>query len=84
MGIFEIFAKLVNDYATEGKFPIDNNNLTTVTLEVMVRQLQMGLFSPGPGEYVSSLSGLDHPYWQENGYSDRSEHRIYRPIPPIH
>lgn len=45
MGIFEIFAKLVNDYATAGKFPIDNNNLTTVTLEVMVRQLQMGLAS---------------------------------------
>lgn len=51
MGIFEIFAKLVNDYATAGKFPIDNNipfgdtNLTPVTLEVMVRQLQMGLAS---------------------------------------
>ncbi len=45
MGMFEIFAKLVNDYATEGKFPIDNNNLTTVTLEVMVRHIQMGLAS---------------------------------------
>lgn len=51
MGIFEIFAKLVNDYATAGKFPIDNNipfgdtNLTPVILEVMVRQLQMGLAS---------------------------------------
>lgn len=45
MGIFELFAKLVNDYASEGKFPIDNNNMTPVTLEVMVRQLQMGIAS---------------------------------------
>jgi hypothetical protein len=45
MGLFEMFAKLVNDYANEGKFPINNNNMTPVTLEVMVRQLQMGLAS---------------------------------------
>jgi hypothetical protein len=45
MGIFEMFAKLVNDYAIGGKYPIDNNNMTPVTLEVMLRQLQMGLAS---------------------------------------
>ncbi|HLU99994.1 MAG TPA: hypothetical protein VKZ59_01925 [Acidobacteriota bacterium] len=45
MGIFELYARLVNDYATEGKFPIDNNTITAVTLEVMVRQLQMGIAS---------------------------------------
>jgi hypothetical protein len=45
MGIFDIFAKLVQDYAIEGKYPIDNNNMTPVTLEVMVRQLQMGTAS---------------------------------------
>ncbi len=45
MGVFEIFAKLVNDYAIEGKYPIDSNNMSPVTMEVMVRQLQMGLAS---------------------------------------
>jgi hypothetical protein len=45
MGIFEIFAKLFNDYAIEGKYPVDSNNMDSITLEVMVRQLQMGIAS---------------------------------------
>jgi hypothetical protein len=45
MGVFKLFARLVDDYATTGQFPVETGDLTSVTLEVMVRQLKMGMAS---------------------------------------
>lgn len=45
MGLFRLFAKLVDDYAAAGQYPVESDNLTGVTLEVMVRQLKMGMAS---------------------------------------
>lgn len=58
MGLFEMQAKLVNDFAIEGRFPINNNypiapinnsidnsNMTPITLEIMTRQFQSGITS---------------------------------------
>src|SRR5262245_47379708 len=42
MGIFRLFARLVDDYATTGQFPLETGDLTSITVEVMVRQLKMG------------------------------------------
>jgi len=45
LGLFRLFARLVEDYATMGQYPVESNSLTGVTLEVMVRQLKTGLAS---------------------------------------
>ena len=45
MGIFKLFARLVDDYATMGQFPLETGDLTSFTFEVMVRQLKMGMAS---------------------------------------
>ena len=45
MGVFKLFARLVDDYATTGQFPVETGDLTSITLEVMVRQLKMGMAS---------------------------------------
>jgi hypothetical protein len=45
LGLFRMFAKLVDDYATTGQYPVESANMTGLTLEVMVRQLKMGMAS---------------------------------------
>ncbi len=51
LGLFKLFAILVNDYGVAGKFPIKNDvltsesDLTSVILEVMCRQSKMGFAS---------------------------------------
>lgn len=45
MGIFQIQARLLDDYALRGVFPLSNNSMTAVVMEAMVRQMKMGLAS---------------------------------------
>lgn len=45
MGVIKILGVILDDFATKGKIPISNDNLTAIVLEAMVRQTKIGLSS---------------------------------------
>jgi hypothetical protein len=45
MGIFKIIGGILDDYANNGKFPIPSDNLTSLILEMMVRDVKKGTSS---------------------------------------
>jgi hypothetical protein len=42
MGIFKIIAAILDDYANGGKYPISSDNLTSLILEMMIRDIKKG------------------------------------------
>ena len=45
MGIFKILGGILDDYANNGKYPIPSNDITSLIIEMMVRDIKKGTAS---------------------------------------
>ena len=45
MGIFKIIGGILDDYANNGKYPIPNNDITSLIIEMMIRDIKKGTAS---------------------------------------